>query len=107
MSVVDQNTIDSIAMTNDEDGIVLLIADHLEWEEEYNHLITLQEKINAYISFLESGQHNEIFKDKEFRYGIIEIHFMYEPTEKAKQFLNTVQAQISEIGIMIQYSVSE
>lgn len=70
-------------------------------------MITLQEKINDYISFLENGQYKEIYSNKEFRYGIIEIHFKYNPTEKAKQFLNTVQSQISEIGLIIQYFVSE
>lgn len=106
MSVIDKKTIDSIAVTDDE-GIILLITDHLEWKDEYNHLVILQEKINAYISFLESGQYKDIYNNEEFRYGIIEIHFKYKLTEKANQFLRTVQNQISEIGLMIQYLVSE
>lgn len=107
MSVIDKKTIDSIAVTNDDEGIILLITDHLEWKDEYNHLVILQEKINAYISFLESGQYKEIYNNKEFRYGIIEIHFKYQPIENAKQFLKTVQNQISETGLIIQYFVSE
>ena len=107
MSVIDKKTIDSIAVTNDDEGVILLITDHLEWKDEYNHLVILQEKINAYISFLESGQYKDIYRNKEFQYGVIEIHFKYNPTEKAKQFLNTVQNQISEIGLIIQYFVSE
>ena len=30
MSVVDNKTIDGVALTNDKNGIILLIADHLD-----------------------------------------------------------------------------
>ena len=53
MSVVDNKTVDGVALTDDKKGIILLITDHLEWKDEYQHLIMLQAKINAYISFLE------------------------------------------------------
>ena len=49
----------------------------------------------------------EMYKNKEFLYTIIEIHFDYRLIEKAKQFLKIVQNQISEIGITIQYFISE
>lgn len=52
MSVVDNKTVDGVALTDDKKGIILLITDHLEWKDEYQHLIMLQAKINAYISFL-------------------------------------------------------
>ncbi len=107
MSVIDEKIIDSMAVTNDDEGIILLIADHLDWEDEYNHLVILQEKINAYIAFLESEQYKDVYNSKSFRYGIIEIHFKYKITEKAKCFLNTVQKQICNIGVIIQYFISE
>ena len=42
MSVVDDNTVDGIALTDDNEGIVLLLSDHLDWDDEYNHLLILQ-----------------------------------------------------------------
>lgn len=51
MSVVDNKTVDGIALTSDKNGIILLITDHLDWNDEYQHLMILQEKINAYIFF--------------------------------------------------------
>jgi hypothetical protein len=106
MSVIDKETIDAVAITPDGVGVKLLISDHLKWTDEYEHLLILQEKINAYIIFLESGQYRDMYNDIDFKYGVIEIHFMYEPTEKAKQFLQTVQNQIAELGIKIEYGVS-
>lgn len=50
MSIVDNKTVDGIALTDDNNGIILLIADHMDWRDEYQHLVMLQEKINVYIS---------------------------------------------------------
>ncbi len=106
MSVLDKESIDAVAITSDGVGIKLLISDHLVWTDEYEHLLLLQEKINGYIMFLENGQYKDVYKNIDFRYGVIEIHFMYEPTNKTKQFLQTVRNQISELGIRIEYNVS-
>ena len=56
MSIVDNKTVDGIALTDDNNGIILLIADHMDWRDEYQHLVMLQEKINVYITFLEQKQ---------------------------------------------------
>ena len=101
MSVVDNKTIDGVALTNDKNGIILLIADHLDWSDEYQHLMMLQRKINVYITFLEEKQYEEIV------YGVIEIHFLYNLTVNAEKFLQSVQNQVAELGIKIQYCVSQ
>ena len=61
----------------------------------------LQAKINAYISFLEEKQ----YKDMSIMYGIIEIHFLHCLTKNAEKFLHSVNNQLNELGIKIQYSV--
>lgn len=107
MSVVDNKTVDGIALTSDKNGIILLITDHLDWNDEYQHLMILQEKINAYIFFLEEKQYEDIYKGQNIVYGIIEIHFLYELTSNGEKFLQSVQNQVAELGIKIQYSVSQ
>lgn len=32
------------------------ISDHLDWDDELEHIHALQEKINAYLRFVESGE---------------------------------------------------
>ena len=107
MSVVDNKTVDGVALTDDKKGIILLITDHLEWKDEYQHLIMLQAKINAYISFLEEKQYEDIYQDVSIMYGIIEIHFLYCLTKNAEKFLHSVNNQLNELDIKIQYSVSQ
>ena len=94
MSVVDNKTIDGVALTNDKNGIILLIADHLDWSDEYRHLMMLQRKINVYITFLEEKQYEEIYKGEEIVYWkLSEIHFLYNLTVNAEKFLQSVQNQ--------------
>ena len=106
MSVVDSKTVDGAALTNDKNGIILLITDHVDWRDEYEHLVMVQEKINAYISFLENKEYEDIYRGENIMYGIIEIHFLYTLTANAERFLQSVQDQVAELGVKIQYLVS-
>jgi len=90
-----------------EESIILLIADHMDWRDEYQHLVMLQEKINVYITFLEQKQYEDIYKGENITYGIIEIHFLYNLTANAEKFLQSVQNQVAELGVKIQYCVSQ
>lgn len=55
MSVVDDNTVDGIALTDDNEGIVLLLSDHLDWDDEYNHLL-IDSSRKAQCLYLFSGR---------------------------------------------------
>ena len=107
MSVSDRETVDGIALTQDGKGLILLITDHLDWGNEYGHLIALQEKINDYITFCEDQQYQQIYKDNSIEYAIVEIHFKHEPTETAMKFLEQVQRQLVEMGMTIECHISE
>lgn len=107
MSILDRETVDGIALDKDGKGIRLLIADHLDWSNEYEHLLMLQEKINSYIVFCEEHQYNQVYKNISVEYAIFEIHFKYEPTAKAISFLEQVQKQVNEMGIAIECHISE
>lgn len=87
------------------------ITDHLDWEDEYQNLILLQEKINAYIGFCEKHQYSQIYKDVQVEYAIFEIHFKNKPTEQCMKFLEQVQKQVQkqviEIGITLECHIIE
>ena len=55
MTVEQHDVVDFISF--DKGGnCVLTISDHLEWEDVDQHLFCLQEKLNAYLRFIESGE---------------------------------------------------
>ena len=51
------------------------------------------------------SQYMENFSDKEIKMVVIEIHFKYDITENCEKFLNAVQEQIGQYGIMIKARV--
>lgn len=107
MSVTDKEILDGIGISkNNPHELGLFLSDHLDWENECEHLMLLQDKINAYITFWESAQYKEIYNDINFDNCVIEIHFLFEPTLKALQFISVVEKQISEIGMKIKYAIS-
>ena len=100
MSILEHDLIDGIAL--DGQQLVLMISDHLDWGDEYDHLIELQEKINAYIAFCESGQYKKIYPNKDVTSAVIQIYFMYVIPASARRFLSQVQLQLCEDGIAIE-----
>ena len=107
MSVVEKGSVDGIALDQNGKCLRLLISDHLDWNDEYTHLVTLQEKINAYINFCESRQYSKVYPHAQIEYAVFELHFMHEPTVKAWSFLEQVQKQINEMGITLECHISE
>lgn len=102
MSVVDIDVIDMVGTTSD--GIVTLtVSDHLAWEDEGGHLLTLQNKINTYIYFIESGN---IYKEIPLGNGkplAIKIYFKYEPTgHMTISFLEKVSVILKGLGVILQ-----
>ena len=106
MSIIEKDMVDGIALSEDK-VIKLLLTDHLDWEEEYEHLLMLQDKINSYLAFCESGQYKEVYKDYEAESVVFEIHFLFEPTQNAYKFLGQIPAQIGELSVAIECQVSE
>lgn len=106
MSVAEKDIVDGIALDEGR-GIRMLITDHIDWTQEYNHLLILQEKINSYIMFCENGQYKDLYKDNVIEYVVIEIHFLYEPTENVYIFLNQIPEIINGLDLSIECSISE
>ncbi|MFH1712178.1 MAG: DUF6572 domain-containing protein [Patescibacteria group bacterium] len=108
MSINEANKIDFLAFTNDGQGVHLVITDHHDWTtDEQAHLFLLQEKINAYLAFIESG---EIYKNSpecEDKVITIKISFKHPPTDHACDFLKKAEQVINKININLDYRVGE
>lgn len=98
MSVVEKDKIDGIATSGDGKTLMILLSDHLDFENEEIHLLTLQDKINAYLGFIESKQYNDIYPDKTFENIIIQIHFKYKISANCKKFIDVVNSQVSVLN---------
>ena len=61
MSVEQTDKIDFIGSDKESNSIILTISDHLDWEDSERHLLLLQEKLNNYLAFCESGEILEVY----------------------------------------------
>ena len=107
MSTIEEtDKIDAIGIDKENPYVILKIFDHLDWKKEENHLYLLQEKINKYLTFIESGQIYDAYsyaKDKEI---IISISFKYTPTTNAINFLHETSRILTNAGYKLEYEVS-
>lgn len=112
MAIDNPKTIDGMAIDRERNALVLLLTDHLAWEgseapSELEHLKLLQDKINAYISFLESGQFKESYPGEDFAMAAIQAHFKHNITDSCEKFLNAVQDQVGQLGVKIEAVIAE
>lgn len=56
MSVRKVNVVDVLRIENGAGGIVLDLIDEEDWSDVHGHLLALQEKLNSYLAFIESGE---------------------------------------------------
>ncbi len=102
MSILEKNKVDAIGKSKIENKVALMIADHLDWENELEHLILLQYKINTYISFIESGQVYDAYPDAKSVDGFIfELEFKYKLTENCKKLLGVFRKSTQNLRIDI------
>lgn len=103
MSVENSKVIDFIS--ENDDKIVLTISDHLEWDGENEHIFLLQEKINAYLMAMESGQLQESYPASINRKIVISVALKYVPDETGMSFLSKANEVLSKAGYEFNYYI--
>lgn len=106
MSVEQTNIIDLVALDVEMGRLVLTISDHLEWFEDCTeHLLVLQEKLNAYLRFVESGEVLLSHPKAKGKPILIDVIMKHPPTFQGVKFLEDVRILVEGAGIMFNYRV--
>lgn len=103
MSVDQTGVVDAIGVDSTTGQVVLTITDHLEWDNE--HLLLLQEKLNTYLSFVESGELLDFYPDSKGREVFINVVCKFPPNEIAKGFLSQVGGIVKGAGMKFDWRV--
>jgi len=98
MSIDELYKIDIIS-TTPEGETRLTITDHYDWSNQHQHLLVLQDKLNAYIQFIEDGKVFEKYPSAKKDHISIDVVFKFEPTTDAILFLNRCKETINDFGI--------
>jgi uncharacterized protein DUF6572 len=98
------NVVDILGVERATGHVTLTIADELEWANEREHLLLLQDKINAYLRFIESGELLEACPAAQGRKAVIQVLTLHPLTEAAIQFLERARVAVEEAGIGFRYA---
>ena len=105
MSVQDPHTVDFVSLGSEPNTALLVVSDHLEWAPTLEHELALQEKLNAYLSFIESGEIYARFPKAKGKRIEIRIIFQHAPDEKGRDFLRKVVGAVEDAGFHLSYQV--
>jgi len=83
---------------------VLTISDHLEWDDKNEHLVILQDKINAYLEAIESGSLCEEYPNAKDRQIVISIVSKYTPNKDGILFLEKTAGFLESAGYKLEFS---
>lgn len=99
MSVEQLDKVDFIGVDKVSGKIILTIADGLDWHDERSHLVALQDKINTYVAFIESGELHAVYPDSIGRVPVIDIVHRLPLPVAARTLLEKARPILSDAGI--------
>lgn len=105
MTIQDTGVIDFITTEKSTGDLKLTISDHLEWDEDNEHLYLLQEKINAYLRYIESGEIYEERPDAKNQNIVINIMGKYPLNEEAECFFSKALDAIEGAGFSLRFEL--
>ena len=94
--------LDAFAHDTREDVLVLAMFETRPWEFGEQQLCQLQEKLNAYVSFILDGEMKENFPHLLGKPVRIELRTAYEPPQRAMDFLGRAREQLGLQGIQLE-----
>lgn len=108
MSIEDRKAVDFLAVESGDARIVLAISDHRDWSAPMEHLFALQEKMDSYAEFIESGQIWESATEKSGRPILpgsisveIKVFLKYGPPPLFFEFLGRAKEVFATLGVSV------
>ena len=103
--------IDVIAHDADTDHVVLVMNEPNEWNTSDDQLLALQERFNAYVSFLLDGEMAEAHPELAAKPARIELRCAHMPDTRAIELLGLVHDQLAfqeiELEVVVTDAASE
>lgn len=105
MSVDQIDVVDMISVDRATREVVLTISDHLEWHNTIEHQHVLQQKLNRYLAFVESGEILQKYPDAQGRSVVINVVFKFEPDKEGDLFLVRAGEVIRSAGFNFRHNL--
>ncbi len=108
-TILDVDKLDGVGFADNGKTELLLLFDHLDWEDGDEHLQLLQNKLNHYLLFIQKGQ-KELprWQRKHMKKAeriVIQICFEYEPSKDCVDNLAMAQKKVEPLNVELRYVV--
>ncbi len=101
MGLENVDVIDAVGTETEDGTVVLSIIDGWDWADERQHLLALQDKMNAYFAFVESGQIYATYPDANGRSLRIDVIGRHSLPEAALALLDEASAVAAHLNIAV------
>lgn len=98
MSVEQPRVIDVVSIETKSGHVLLTVSDHLEWGDVNAHMRILQDKLNYYLAFVQSGEILQSYPRAAGRPVMIEVIFKHPPLPEATKLLQRTKQIIESAG---------
>lgn len=98
MTIEETQVIDVMSISKDSSTAIMTISDHLDWKNEEEHMLLLQNKINSYLGTVENGELYEVYPESKGKKIEIRICAKYNLTYNAQEFVRKVKKIIEDSG---------
>ena len=105
MSIEQTDVVDIVSTDRTTGHVVLTISDHLDWSDSTAHQRLLQNKLNRYLAFVESGEILQSYPDAKDRPIAFKVVFQFPPDEAGQAFLGKVRPIIESAGFSLRDEV--
>jgi hypothetical protein len=99
--------IDFFAHDTRRDEVLLVMFESRRWKNSDRQLFQLQEKFNAYVSFLLDGEMDDAHPELAGKNARIELRCAEMPTGKALDLLHAIHDQLALQEIRVEVTVQE
>jgi hypothetical protein len=104
MSIEQADKIDFVNIEYQTGDVLLSISDHLSWDEdEGEHLMMLQTKLNTYLAFIEGGQMYRQIPETVGRRVVINLVGKFPLSAEAKKFFRLASQTIHNAGFSLRF----
>jgi hypothetical protein len=104
MSIEQADKIDFVTIEYQMGDVLLSISDHLSWDEdEGEHLLMLQTKLNTYLAFIEGGQMYRQIPETVGRRVVINLVGKFPLSEEATKFFRLASQAIRDAGFALRF----
>lgn len=107
MTIEQPKVIDFISINASTGEVVLSISDHLAWDGVGDHLLLLQEKINNYLAFVESGEILQSYPKAKGRPVLIDVVCEHPLNDDAIEFFGKATSIVRDAGFRLTYRIME